>query len=338
MSEQNGMASSQTTGGSSTSTATTSTGASASINTATTGTQMSTGQRTAPPAPPASQATTAVTAMPPKVSVHLAPYNGVSSVVQWWMNFISYIQLYQMTNDQALNILPFYFTEPVKHWFYQLQLTTRASLTNFKQAFFARYRKTEEDLDLDEIKQGIDEDLDSYIFRFQQAASDLTITEAELTKKAVKGLRQALRGHVYMRKPKTMEDLRQEARLVERGISMSNPMGEDVTATIQASVNAAMASMQQLMTPVAAVEPNPSNRVPHRPPQQKQQQPMNLQDSRGERKRVCFGCARRERERDNFDRDRGWKMNNHVTVVNQSDLAIKYLNSVFGANQKGCTF
>lgn len=152
------------------------------------------------------------------------------------MNFISYIQLYQITNDQTLNILPFYFTEPVKHWFYQLQLTTRASSTNFKQAFFARYRETEEDLDLDDIKQGINEDLDSYIFRFQQAASDLTITEAELTKKAVKGLRQALRGHVYMRKPKTMEDLRQEARLVDRDISMSNPMVKDITATIQASV------------------------------------------------------------------------------------------------------
>lgn len=103
-----------------------------------TGAHMSTGQRPAPPAP---QATAAVTAMPLKVSVHLAPYNGVSSVVQWWMNFITYIELFQMTNDQTLNILPFYFTEPVKHWFYQLQLTTRASLTNFKQAFFARYRK-----------------------------------------------------------------------------------------------------------------------------------------------------------------------------------------------------
>lgn len=285
MSERNGT-SSQTAGGSSTVTST-STGASATISTATTGTQMSTGQRPAPPAP---QATAAVTAMPPKVSVHLALYNGVSSVVQWWMNFISYIQLYQMTNDQALNSLPFYFTEPVKHWFYQLQLTTRASLTNFKQAFFARYKKTEEDLDLDDIKQGIDEDLDSYIFGFQQAASDLTITEAELTKMAVKGLRQALRGHVSMRKPKTMEDLRQEARLVERGLSMSNPMGEDITATIQASVNAAIKSMQQLMTHVPAMEPNPSNRIPHRPPQQKQQQPVqNQQDSRIER--VCFGCG-----------------------------------------------
>lgn len=68
--------------------------------------------------------------------------------------------------------------------------------------------KTEEDLDLDDIKQVIDEDLDLHIFRFQQTASDLTITEAGLTKKAVKGLRQALRGHVNMRKPKTMADLR----------------------------------------------------------------------------------------------------------------------------------
>lgn len=41
------------------------------------GAQMSTGKRPAPPA------TAAVTAMPPKVSVHLATYNGVSLVVQW---------------------------------------------------------------------------------------------------------------------------------------------------------------------------------------------------------------------------------------------------------------
>lgn len=92
------------------------------------------------------------------------------------MNFISYIQLYQMTNDQAINILPFFFTEPVKHWFHQLQLTRRDSLTNFMQAFFARYRKTEEDLDVVNIKQGINEDLYSFIFSIQQTASALTIT------------------------------------------------------------------------------------------------------------------------------------------------------------------
>lgn len=85
-----------------------------------------------------------------------------------------------------------------------------------------------------------------------------------------------------------MEDLRQEARLVDRDISMSNPIGEDVTATIQASVNSAMASMQQLMTPVATMEPNPSNRVPHRPPQQKQQQPVIQHDSRREKKSVLW--------------------------------------------------
>lgn len=130
-----------------------------------------------------------------------------------------------------------------------------------------------------------------FFFSIQQAASDLTITESELTKKAVCGLRQGLRGHGYMRKPKTMEELRQEARLVERVLSMSNPMGEDITATIQASVNAAMASMQQLLTPVAAMEPNPPTESPTHPPSQKQQQPVqNQQDSRRESVCVCV-CA-----------------------------------------------
>lgn len=92
-----------------------------------------------------------------------------------------------MTNDQALNIVPFVFTEQVKHWFNQLQLTTRASVIHFKQAFSTQdIEKTEEELDLDDIKQGIDEDLDSFIFRIKQAPSDLTITKAELAKKTAK--------------------------------------------------------------------------------------------------------------------------------------------------------
>ena len=159
------------------------------------------------PPPPPSQQRAPASPMPPKVSVHLTPYNGLASVVQWWLNFMSYVTLYQMTDEQAINILPFYFTEPVKHWFYQLADSSKTSIMSFKRALFARYRKTEEDLDLDDIKQGDGEDIDSYIFRLQQAASDLAITEADLTKKAVKGLRQALRGHVYMRKPKSMEEI-----------------------------------------------------------------------------------------------------------------------------------
>lgn len=265
-----------------------------------------------PPAPraPAPPATSGIPAagrppVPPRVTVHLAPYNGLSSVVQWWLNFLSYVQLYQLADDQAINILPFYFTEPVKHWFYQLEANARSSLSQFKLAFFSRFRKNDEDLDLDDIKQGQEEDIDSFLFRLQQAASDLNITEVELTKKAVKGLRQNIRGHVYMRKPRTMEDLRQEAKLVERGLNMSNPIGDDITATIQASVNAAVSSMQQLMAPVSAMESDPTNRPPNRPPlhqyQQRQQHQQNQQhqkhhqqSSRQESmrgKRVCFNCG-----------------------------------------------
>lgn len=102
-----------------------------------------------------------------------------------------------------------------------------------------------------------------------------------------------------------MEDLRQEAKLVERGLNMSNPIGDDITATIQASVNAAVSSMQQLMAPVSAMESDPTNRPPNRPPlhqyQQRQQHQQNQQhqqhhqqSSRQESmrgKRVCFNCG-----------------------------------------------
>ena len=36
-----------------------------------------------------------------------------------------------------------------------------------------------------------------------------------------------------MRKPKSMEELRQETRLVERGLNMSKPLGDDIADTIQ---------------------------------------------------------------------------------------------------------
>ncbi|XP_062576245.1 uncharacterized protein LOC134267044 [Saccostrea cucullata] len=107
------------------------------------------------------------TTNPPRVTVHLTPYDRASSAVQWWLNFMSYVSVYQMTDSQALNIIPFNITEPVKHWFYQLAQASKSSLSAFKHAFFDRYRKTDEDLDLDDIKQGANEKLDSYLFRLQ---------------------------------------------------------------------------------------------------------------------------------------------------------------------------
>lgn len=88
---------------------------------------------------------------------------------------------------------------------------------------------------------------------------------------------------------------------MERGLNMSNPIGDDITATIQASVNAAVSSMQQLMAPVSAMESDPTNRPPLHQYQQRQQHQQNQQhqqhhqqSSRQESmrgKRVCFNCG-----------------------------------------------
>ena len=120
---------------------------------------------------------------------------------------------------QAINILPLYFAEPVKHWFYLLSDNSKTSIMSFKSVLFTR--------------QGDGKDIDSYIFRLRQAASDQTIPVADLTKKAIKGLRQFLRGRVYMRKPKSMEEPRQETRLVERGLNMTKPLGDDIADTVE---------------------------------------------------------------------------------------------------------
>ena len=54
--------------------------------------------------------------------------------------------------EQAITILPIYFAEPVKHWFYQLSDNSKTSIMSFNSALFTR--------------QGDGEDIDSYIFRY----------------------------------------------------------------------------------------------------------------------------------------------------------------------------
>ena len=52
--------------------------------------EQATGQLVTPPLPPPppSQRRAPASPMSPKVSVHLTPYNGLASVVQWWLNFV----------------------------------------------------------------------------------------------------------------------------------------------------------------------------------------------------------------------------------------------------------
>lgn len=43
----------------------------------------------------------------PRVTVHLQPYNGLTSPLQWWMTFMSYVSLYSLTDRQTLDNFSF---------------------------------------------------------------------------------------------------------------------------------------------------------------------------------------------------------------------------------------
>ena len=45
------------------------------------------------------------------VNIQLPQYNGTTSIVQWWMSFMAYLQLYRMDEHQAINLGRFYCRE-----------------------------------------------------------------------------------------------------------------------------------------------------------------------------------------------------------------------------------
>lgn len=122
----------------------------------------------------------------PRVTVLLQPYNGLTSPLQWWMTFMSYVSLYSLTDRQALDIFPFNTTELVRHWFLTLGDQFKTNLNVFKEAFFKRFREDSCESDLDIVKQEDQKSVDNFIHRFQFAACDLDLSEKHLVSRAIK--------------------------------------------------------------------------------------------------------------------------------------------------------
>ena len=83
------------------------------------------------------------------VNIQLPQYDGTTSVVQWWMSFMAYVQLYRMDDHQAINIIPFCLSHMIKHWFLNLDLNIKVR-SQWKKAFFTRFKNqetTDEDIE-----------------------------------------------------------------------------------------------------------------------------------------------------------------------------------------------
>lgn len=48
---------------------------------------------------------------------NLEKYNGKTSIIQWWLKFLTFINLQKLSEKMAINTLPFYLTEASESWF-----------------------------------------------------------------------------------------------------------------------------------------------------------------------------------------------------------------------------
>lgn len=124
----------------------------------------------------------------------------------------------------------------------------KTNLSVLKEAFFKRFREDGCESDLDIVKQEDQESVDNFIHRFRLAACDFDLSDKHLVSRAIKNLKPAIRGRVSILKPKSMEDLREAAKTMERGFRLtSSSSSVNLSETFQATVNAAMTQMAQLM-------------------------------------------------------------------------------------------
>lgn len=104
-----------------------------------------------------------------------------------------------------------------------------------------------------------------------------------MVSRAIKNLKPAIPGQVFILKPESMEELREAAKTVERGLMLtSSSSSVNLSETIQASVNAAITKMAQLMmthtgdhatVASAPAQDQPRRYTPDQPPQRQTHQP-----------------------------------------------------------------
>ncbi|XP_062607551.1 uncharacterized protein LOC134269370 [Saccostrea cucullata] len=82
--------------------------------------------------------TTQSHATTPKVK--LDKYDGKTSIIQWWLKFITFINLQRLTEKMTIETLPFYLAGAAESWFFSLDEAVKHSLSTIKEAIHQRFQ------------------------------------------------------------------------------------------------------------------------------------------------------------------------------------------------------
>lgn len=68
----------------------------------------------------------------PKVKLH--KYDGKTLIVQWWLQFMTFLSLQKVSEAVAFNTLPFYLAGAAESWVFSLDNSLKTSLESIRQA------------------------------------------------------------------------------------------------------------------------------------------------------------------------------------------------------------
>ena len=127
-----------------------------------------------------------------------------------------------MTDQQTACSFPFHVSEATKEWYGSLGQEIKSSLQRLKDAFLERFKKTNVEYSLNNIKQETTESTDDYIRRMRNIPRDSGVPENVLVGMMVGGLRPDVMAIVMPQLPKTIQHFRSASTIAEKTIAMTS--------------------------------------------------------------------------------------------------------------------
>lgn len=148
--------------------------------------------------------------------VKLDKYDGKTSIVQWWLKFMTFLSLQKVSEAVAINTLPFYIAGAAESWFFSLDNSLKTSLESIRQAIHNRFKpSSRHNLQVMDVKQKDTESVEDFIHRVTSLTNDRAVDQDWLITVIMNGLKEDLSTEVIKADPQTLEDVRNIASRAE---------------------------------------------------------------------------------------------------------------------------
>lgn len=143
--------------------------------------------------------------------VKLEKYDGKTSIIQWWFNFLTFINLQKLSDKMAIDTLSFYLKGAAESWFYSFDDAMKRSLTTIKEAIHQRFQpSSQNNLEMMDVKQKSSETVEDFIHRETLMPTDKRVDQDWLLT-VFNGLKPYIGADVIKVNTKSLEELRNVA-------------------------------------------------------------------------------------------------------------------------------